>query len=106
MGRPLMLRVASITKTVDTANGNERTILRLTKPLTSVLRLTRIRYDENDRPLMYKEVTLPLHLFPGLAPNGADIPDIFELAQRHGHILGRATERISIVPAARDVAFH
>src|SRR5262245_12569946 len=101
-----MSHVASITKTADTANAIERTILRLTQPLTPVLRLTRIRYDEDGWPLMYKEVVLPLNCFPGLAPNGADIPDIFELAQRHGHTLGRATERVSIVAATTDVAFH
>src|SRR5262245_23375494 len=100
-----MSHVASITKTADTANGIERTILQL-QPLTSVLRLTRIRYDENGWPLMYKEVVLPLAHFPGLSANVADLPDLYGLAQRHVLTLGRATERISIVPATRDIAFH
>jgi DNA-binding GntR family transcriptional regulator len=33
-------------------------------------------------------------------------PDIIELAQRHGLTLGRASERVSIVPASTDVARH
>ena len=53
-----------------------------------------------------EEVVLPLERFPGLAPNGGDIPDIVELAQRHGLSLGRVTARISIVRATRDVASH
>ena len=44
--------------------------------------------------------------FSGLAPNGGDVPDIIDLAERYGLPLGRATERISIVPATRDVAKH
>ena len=52
-------------------------------------------------------VAAALPLIPGLAPNGGgDIPDVAELARRHGLALGRATERITIVPATRDVAAH
>jgi hypothetical protein len=47
-----------------------------------------------------------LDCFPGLVPNGRDIPDIAQLAQRHGLTLGRATERVSIVPASGEVALH
>jgi DNA-binding GntR family transcriptional regulator len=43
--------------------------------------------------------------FFGLAPNG-DVPDITELAQRHDLSLGRASERVSIVLATKDVAMH
>ena len=35
-----------------------------------------------------------------------DIPDIIELAQRYGLALGRASERMSIVQASKDVAVH
>jgi DNA-binding GntR family transcriptional regulator len=49
---------------------------------------------------------LALERFPSLAANGADVPDITELAQRHGLALGRATERVSIVRATKDVATH
>ena len=71
-----------------------------------VLRVTRLRHDDQARPVALEEVVLPLDRFPGLAPNGGGIPDIVELAQRHGLSLGRVTERISIVRATRDVASH
>jgi hypothetical protein len=58
-------------------------------------------------PIALEEVVLPLERLAGLSPNGgSDIPDITELAQRHGLLLGRATERISIVQATKDVAQH
>ena len=49
---------------------------------------------------------MPLDRFPGLVPDDRDIPDIAQLAQRHGLTLGRATERVSIVPASGEVALH
>jgi DNA-binding GntR family transcriptional regulator len=47
---------------------------------------------------------LALERFPGLAANGGDVPDLVELAQRHGLTLGPASERLSIVRATKDVA--
>ena len=42
-----------------------------------------------------------------MSSNGScDVPDIIDLAQCHGLSLGRAMERISIVPATKDVAAH
>jgi DNA-binding GntR family transcriptional regulator len=38
--------------------------------------------------------------------DGGDVPDIVELAQRHGLSLGHASERLVIVHASRDVASH
>jgi len=73
---------------------------------TTVLRVTRIRYDDDYFPLAYEKVVLPLDRYPGLVPNGGDIPDIFELSQRYDLTLGRATQRASIIPATRDVAVH
>jgi len=67
--------------------------------------MTRIRCDAADHPLAFEEVVLPLGRFFGLAQNG-DVPDISELAHRHGLLLGRASERVSIVPATKDVAMH
>jgi DNA-binding GntR family transcriptional regulator len=49
---------------------------------------------------------LALERFSGLTADGGDVPDIIELAQRYSISLGRATERISIVPATNDVALH
>jgi len=98
---------ASIAQTVETANIVEWAKLALKSSGTRVMRVTRILFDDNDRPIALEEAVLPLVRFPGLSPNGGgDVPDIIELAQRHGLSLGRATERISIVPATKDVAMH
>jgi DNA-binding GntR family transcriptional regulator len=96
----------SIAQTVGTANVAEWAKLVLSNLQTPVLRVTRLRHDDQARSVALEEVVLPLDRFSGLAPNGGDIPDIVELAQRHGLSLGRVTERISIVRATRDVASH
>ena len=81
--------------------------LGLTSPRAPVLRVTRVRFDTSDRCHALEEVVLPLERFPGLYPSGGgDVPDITELAQRYGLSLGRATERVSIVPATKVVAEH
>ena len=95
-----------IAQAARAAEEPERTRLRLTCAHASVLTVTRIRLDEDDRPLAREKIILPLDRFPGLAPNDGDIPDIAQLAQRHGLTLGRATERVSIVPASGEVALH
>jgi DNA-binding GntR family transcriptional regulator len=69
-----------------------------------VMRLTRVRYDDNSHPLGVEEVVLPLERFPGLVANGGDVPDIIELAQRHGLALGRSSERIRIVQSTKPIA--
>jgi DNA-binding GntR family transcriptional regulator len=101
-----MACTALITLSTGSAILEEWAKLDLSAPNSRVLRLTRVRYDAADRPLGVEEVVLALERFPGLAANGADIPDIIELAQRHGLVLGRATERLSIVRATKDVASH
>ena len=101
-----MAALMSIAQTVGTANVAEWAKLVLSNLQAPVLRVTRLRHDDQARSVALEEVVLPLDRFPGLAPNGGDIPDIVELAQRHGLSLGRVTERISIVRATRDVASH
>ena len=101
-----MSALMSIAQTVGTANVAEWAKLVLSNLQAPVLRVTRLRHDDQARSVALEEVVLPLDRFPGLAPNGGDIPDIVELAQRHGLSLGRVTERISIVRATRDVASH
>ena len=101
-----MAALTSIAQTVGTANVAEWAKLVLSNLQAPVLRVTRLRHDDQTRSVTLEEVVLPLDRFPGLAPNGGDIPDIVELAQRHGLSLGRVTERISIVRATRDVASH
>jgi GntR family transcriptional regulator len=94
---------ALITQNADTANAVERTKLALNAPHARVLRVTRIQYDASGHPLAREDVVLPLDRFPGLT---ADVSYITELAQCYGLSLGRATERISIVPATSGVAMH
>ena len=97
----------SVSQTVGTATIVEWAKLALSTPQAGVLRVTRVLFDDNDRPIALEEAVLPLERFPSLSPNGGgDIPDIIELAQRHGISLCRATERVSIVQATKDVAQH
>jgi GntR family transcriptional regulator len=98
-----MAYIATIIQAVGSANGTEQAILRLAAQ-APVLRVTRIRFDDDDHPLAHEDVVLPLDILPSLAANGGDVPDIVDLAQRHGLKLGRASERVSIVPATADIA--
>ena len=98
-----MADIALITQNTDTANAVERRKLALDVPHARVLRLMRIRYDAAGCPVALEVVVLPLDRFPGLT---ADASDITELAQCYGLSLGRATERISIVQATKDVGQH
>jgi GntR family transcriptional regulator len=96
----------SISQTAETASLVEWAKLALNSPQARVLRVTRVLYDAPDRPIALEEVVLALDRFPGLTANGGDVPDIVELAQRYGISLGRASERMSIVRASKDVAGH
>jgi DNA-binding GntR family transcriptional regulator len=95
----------SLSQTTKTATLVEWAKLALSSPKAPVLRVTRILFNAGDRPLALEEVVLALERLPDLALNG-DIPDIAELARRHGLALGRATERVSVVKATKDVAAH
>jgi DNA-binding GntR family transcriptional regulator len=103
----VVVHALSLSQTAETATLVEWAKLALSSPHARVLRVTRILFDATDHPLAFEEVVLPLERFPGLSPNGGgDVPDIVELAQRHGISLGRAMERVSIVRATKDVAGH
>ena len=95
-----------ITHSTGTATLEEWAKLDLDAPNSRVLRLMRVQLDDNNHPLALEEVVLALERFRGLAANGGDVPDITELAQRHGLSLGRAYERVSLVHATKDVASH
>src|SRR5262245_55717639 len=69
-----------------------------------LLRLTRIRFDEDDHAIAHEDIVLPLSRLPSVDAD-ADIPDIVD-AQCLGLTLGRASERVSFVPATADVARH
>jgi DNA-binding GntR family transcriptional regulator len=99
-----MACTALITENIGTPTLEEWAKLDLSAPNSRVLRLTRVRLDDDSHPLGVEEVVLALERFPGLAANGGDVPDIIELAKRHDLALGRATERLSIVRATKDVA--
>ena len=96
----------ALTQNTSTATLEEWAKLDLNVPNSQVLRVTRIQQDDNNRPVAFEEAVLALERFPGLVANGGDVPDIVELAQRHGLSLGRATERLSIVRATKVVASH
>ena len=101
-----MTSVALITESTGTPTLEEWAKLELGAPNSRVLRLTRVQLGDNGCPLGVEEVVLALERFPGLDANGGDMPDLVELAQRHGLSLGRASERIAIVQASREVASH
>jgi GntR family transcriptional regulator len=101
-----MTCTALVTQSTGTPTLEEWAKLDLNAPNSCVLRLTCVQLDDNNQPLSVEEVTLALERLPGLTANGGDVPDIAELAQRHGLSLGRATERLSIVRATKDVASH
>ena len=102
-----MARAVTIAQNAGAASVVEWAKLALSSPRARVLRVARILFDATDHPLAVEEVVLPLERFPGLFPNGGgDVTDTIELAQRHGISLGRAIERISIVPATWEVAKH
>jgi DNA-binding GntR family transcriptional regulator len=91
-------------QSIGIATVEEWAKLDLNEPNSRVLRVTRLQQDDRSHPLGVEEIVLALDRFPGLIANGADIPDIIELAQRHDISLGRAMERLSIVPATQDIA--
>jgi GntR family transcriptional regulator len=97
-------RVAGEFKTQDFAEGqaNDGECMRLS--LVGSDRVYRIRRTRthNGRTLMVEDASLPAGLFPGLAHN--EPAHIVALAQRHGMLLGKAGEHISIGLAAPAVA--
>ena len=99
----VLAHTALIAQSTGIATVEEWAKLDLNAPNSRVLRVTRVR---RDTAVTLEEVVLPLERFAGLTPNGSDVPDLTELAQRHGISLGRAIERVSIVPATKDVASH
>ena len=53
---------------------------------------------------MVEEASLPATLFPGLGQKNGVSHRIADLAQRHGMLLGKAQERISIGRASPEAA--
>jgi DNA-binding GntR family transcriptional regulator len=101
-----VVRIAQIARTIGTANVVEWAKLALADLRAPVLRVTRLRHDDRDRPVALETVVLVLEHFPGLEANGDVIPDICGLAQRYGLSLLRTAERVGVVAAAGDIALH
>ena len=80
----------------------ERARLQL-EPKDRVFRVHRVRLDK-DRPFMVETLSLPAALFPDLLKSNSKPPHVAELAQRHGILLGKAEERVSVETATSDVA--
>jgi GntR family transcriptional regulator len=59
---------------------------------------------DQDRPFMVEALSLPAVLFPDLTALGASLPHVAELAQRHGILLGKAEERVSVEAADDEIA--
>jgi GntR family transcriptional regulator len=70
-----------------------------------VMRITQVRFN-NERPVAFERIVLPLARLPPIARDGADATDIFTLAKEHGLTLGLARERLGIVRAGVQVAAH
>jgi len=88
--------------TEGSANELECARLRL-QPRDPVYRIRCVRLHQ-DRPFMVEEASMPAELFPGLTEiNGFPHP-IVALAQRHGILVGKAEERISVHVATPAVA--
>jgi len=88
--------------TEGTANELERARLQLQID-DPVYRIRCVRLHE-DRPFMVEEASMPAALFPRLTQiNGFPHP-IVALAQRHGILVGKAEERISVHAATPAVA--
>jgi DNA-binding GntR family transcriptional regulator len=98
-----VVRVAVIAQTTGAADMVERRRLQLADG-DQVLRISRIRLLEGDRPASYEIVVLPLARFPGISPAHNMTEDIFGLARAHGLVLGRAREEFGETYAAPEVA--
>ena len=101
-----MVRIDQIARTIGTANVVEWAKLALADLQAPVLRVTRLRHDDQDRPLALETVVLVLEHFPGLEADGEIIPDVCGLAKRYDLSLLRTAERVAVVPAAADIALH
>jgi DNA-binding GntR family transcriptional regulator len=94
--------VVLISQSTGTANLVEWAKLALKDTTEPVLRVSRVRRDDQFG-VISEEIVVALTQFPGLNCHNS-FPDIAELAWHHGLTLGRSTERIGLVPAPANVA--
>ena len=101
-GQRIVGQVEAAEVSGGTANEQECARLRL-EAHDRVFRVRYVRLHEG-RPFMAAVASVPAALFPGLAHDGG-VPDgIVVLAQKHGMLLGKAEERISVDTASPAVA--
>jgi GntR family transcriptional regulator len=103
-GQHIMGEVKSATIAYGPATEIECARLRL-HPGDPVHRIRMVR-QQRGQIVLVEDSTLPAALFPALADNGeADFAgSISALAQKHGILLGRAEERVSVAAAQQDIA--
>ena len=101
-GRPINGKVSQSAAMAGEANKDESKALCL-DPQEQVLRLRRIRYQNNE-PFLVEYCTLPKSFFPNLQEDD-QVPDrICSLASRYRVLIARASERISISSVQGEVA--
>jgi DNA-binding GntR family transcriptional regulator len=98
------LNLVLISQATGTASLIEWAKLALKDITAPVLRVSRIRHDDQFGALT-EEIVVSLTHFPGFTDRDT-FPDIAALAQRYGLSLGTSTERIGFVPAPANVARH
>ncbi len=101
-GRKIVSQFKDVTIAEKAANETECARLQLAAE-DRVFRVRRIRMDQ-DRPFMVEALSLPAVLFPDLTASGASLPHVAELAQRHGILLGKAEEQVSVEAADDEIA--
>lgn len=95
-------RIAGQVESAEVMQGaaNERECVRLRLRMHDpVYRVHCVRLHEG-RPFMVEEASMPAALFPGLGQSNGFPHRIVDLAQRHGMLLGKAEERLSIGAAS------
>jgi GntR family transcriptional regulator len=100
-GEPLEIAARLISQEMGAASEIERSKLQL-MPSDQVLRTTRLRKHAGS-PYMYETAVVAAKRFPNLREDAGDYL-IAALAQKHGVILGRAVEDLSLCPASNAAA--
>ena len=101
-GSPVNGKVTQSAAVAGEANEDESKALCL-DPQEQVLRLRRIRYQNNE-PFLVEYCTLPKSLFPNLQEDDQVSDRICSLASRYGVLIARASERISVSSVEGELA--
>jgi DNA-binding GntR family transcriptional regulator len=97
------MRFLTIAQATGIATTAKRLLLRLDDPQAVVVRIWRLRYNDDGRLLAYEEISMPSTRLP----HDSDLSlDLIDLARQRGLTLGRATEFVLRAPADPGVATH